>query len=269
MPSIFRFIAKDFSHKQCFDNATWNAQTDYSTCSITPRLIVRSDWHTAMLSLSLIVCLPAIGLLFVCSGGHRRKLSLIRNLIVAIFVRNLLVLLTKRLIIMDELTGIYSTAMSVNAWPCKLLAFGEKFATNIVFTCMLLEGIYLHQLLTNVFSNRGGSETDTGMTYFNSVGIGRSADSVWNLFSVTRNLCIYTVSHAGISTIMAVSWATVMAIFEDTNCWIVNDANQYHWINDSMRLVMLLANTGLLLHITITLWRSFRGRETDSSHAAL
>lgn len=121
-----------------------------------------------MLSISLIISFPAIFILFSYSSKYRQKFALIRNLIIAIFVRNSLVLLIKRVIIMDELTGIENTVIRNNAWPCKLLLFTEKFATNIVFTCMLLEGIYLHQLLCNVFANRGAKGPT--MIYFNIIG---------------------------------------------------------------------------------------------------
>lgn len=55
---------------------------------------------------------------------------------------------------MDELTTAGATIMSLNNTPCKVLTFFEKLAANAVFTCMLLEGIFLHQLLTNVFGTR-------------------------------------------------------------------------------------------------------------------
>lgn len=55
------------------------------------------------------------------------------------------------------MTHTDETIMSRNEFACKLLAFFEKLATNLVFACMLLEGIFLHQLLTNVFASRGHS----------------------------------------------------------------------------------------------------------------
>lgn len=70
---------------------------------------------------------------------------------------------------------------------------------------------------------------------------------------------------------MTVSWSIVMSIHENENCWIVNDSNQFHWINDSLRLTMLIINTCLLIHIICTLWKTFSDREstTTDNYAAL
>lgn len=149
--------ASDYSYKDCFSNDTWNTQTEYSTCSVTPRLIARANWHTAMLSISIIIATPAIILLIFHHGHQVQKFALIRNLIIAIVARNILVLISKRVIIMEEMTNTDQTIMSRNEWACKMLTFFEKLATNLVFACMLLEGIFLHQLLTNVFASRGQS----------------------------------------------------------------------------------------------------------------
>lgn len=103
--------------------------------------------------------------------GHQvQKFKLIRNLIIAIVTRNILVLISKRAIIMEEMTNIEETAMSRNEWACKILAFFEKLATNLVFACMLIEGIFLHQLLTNVFASRGQSITALFVYYIVAFG---------------------------------------------------------------------------------------------------
>lgn len=73
----------------------------------------------------------------------------------AIVMRNVLILISRRVIYMEEMTSIEETIMTRNEWACRMLAFFEKLATNLVFACMLLEGIFLHQLLTNVFASRG------------------------------------------------------------------------------------------------------------------
>lgn len=110
-----------------------------------------------MLSISIIIATPAIILLIFHRGHQAQKFALIRNLIIAIVTRNILVLISKQVIMMEEMTNTNETIMSRNEWACKLLAFLEKLATNLVFACMLLEGIFLHQLLTNVFASRGQS----------------------------------------------------------------------------------------------------------------
>jgi hypothetical protein len=63
------------------------------------------------------------------------------------------------------MTNPNETIMNRNEWTCKLLAVSEKLAKNFVFACMLLEGIFLHQLLTNVFASRGQSIPDMMIYY--------------------------------------------------------------------------------------------------------
>lgn len=160
----------DFGSKECFSNSTWNDQTDYSTCSITPRLKVRSQWHIIFLSISIVFAGPAVLILICYHGPQLQKLQIIRNLIAALVVRNSLILITQIFIIWEELTSTNETIMSKNDWPCKMLAALEKLASNAVFTCMLFEGIFLHQLLTNVFANRG--ESGPKMLKIYVIGVG-------------------------------------------------------------------------------------------------
>lgn len=86
--------------------------------------------------------------------------------------RNILVLISKQVIYLEELTASDNeTTMSQNEWACKMLAFFEKLATNLVFACMLLLGIFLHQLLANVFASRG--QTIPAMLAYHVVALGR------------------------------------------------------------------------------------------------
>lgn len=180
----FQIQFSDFSSKQCYANATWNQQTDYSTCSITPRLKSRSQFHQILLAISLAFGLPAVLVLWLYTGGVSRhhqlqKLQLIRNLLIALVLRATLTLLTQSLIVMDELSAVAdteTTAMSANDWPCKVLAASERLATNAVFTCMLLEGIFLHQLLTNVFASRGDGVPR--MTLYSILGGGKTTKTL-------------------------------------------------------------------------------------------
>lgn len=66
---------------------------------------------------------------------------------------------------------------------------------------------------------------------------------------------------------MSVTWAIVMKINLDENCWAVDDSH-YHWLNDSLRMSMLGMNIILLGHITWTLWNSFK-RKQDENHPAM
>lgn len=75
---------------------------------------------------------------------------------------------------MDELTSADGTVMSRNETPCKVLTFFEKLSANAVFTCMLLEGIYLHQLLTNALASRQSSGPNMLVYYIGGAGKGHT-----------------------------------------------------------------------------------------------
>lgn len=140
---------------------------------------------------------------------------------------------------MNELkeTDFNLSVMALNRWPCKTLTFFEKLSSNAVFTCMLLEGIYLHQLLTNAFKARNGI-----------------------------NMLWYYIAGAAISLSTALSWAIVMSVHADTLCWMVTDDVSYQWINDSPRLLMLAINTILLTHIVVILWKTFKRSNNEDQH---
>lgn len=72
------------------------------------------------------------------------------------------------------------------------------------------------------------------------------------------------------SVITSVSWAIAIFLNENKHCWIVNnDTSQYHWINDSFRLFMLTINAGILIHIFVTLWKTFSHRESAENYISL
>uniref|UniRef100_A0A1B0CGV7 Putative adenylate cyclase-coupled calcitonin receptor n=1 Tax=Lutzomyia longipalpis TaxID=7200 RepID=A0A1B0CGV7_LUTLO len=218
--------------KECFTNGTWSVQTNYATCAINQRLITRTQWHMAVLGISIAVCLPAIAIFIIYKNLQTLKFFLIRNLIIAIVVRSILVIMSKKLIILDELTNESDTVISENGIPCRMLAFFEKLAANAVFTCMLLEAIHLHHLLTNMYECRRGPKN--------------------------INMLYFYIGGAAISLAAALAWALAMAFGNDQYCWVVTDGTDFQWINDTPRLLMLTINFILLLHIVLCLRKMFK-----------
>ncbi|XP_055680904.1 corticotropin-releasing factor receptor 2-like isoform X2 [Lutzomyia longipalpis] len=221
-----------FSQKECFTNGTWSVQTNYATCAINQRLITRTQWHMVVLGISIAVCLPAIAIFIIYKNLQTLKFFLIRNLIIAIVVRSILVIMSKKLIILDELTNESDTVISENGIPCRMLAFFEKLAANAVFTCMLLEAIHLHHLLTNMYECRRGPKN--------------------------INMLYFYIGGAAISLAAALAWALAMAFGNDQYCWVVTDGTDFQWINDTPRLLMLTINFILLLHIVLCLRKMFK-----------
>lgn len=76
------------------------------------------------------------------------------------------------------------------------------------------------------------------------------------------------ISQKGISIIAAISWAIVMAIQADEFCWLVTDNNNFHWINDAPKLLMLITCTFLLCHIIFNIWTAFKN-QNDIPHSAM
>lgn len=85
----------DFSSKECFSNGTWQLQTDYSTCSIAPRLLLRYRMNIGVLAFSIASCLPAVFIFFFYKRLRVTRVALHRNLLVAIIVRNVLVIVSR------------------------------------------------------------------------------------------------------------------------------------------------------------------------------
>lgn len=230
-----------FSYKQCFENGSWNQQTDYSTCDVTPPLITRNIYYIAILTISTVFCTPALLVLFLTKATHSQKLRIIRGLLLAICIHNIMVILVRAIIIMPELTSTRpkTTTMHQNTVLCRVLTVFEKLTANIVFGCMLLIGIFLHQLLTNLFRIHDRKNGALMLPFYIGTGVISVASVSW--------------------------WTYLMAMYNDEYCWQVSEDFRVDWILDGPRLGMLFVNLILLLHITVRLWHAFNAKESDDS----
>ncbi|XP_063893171.1 uncharacterized protein LOC110373470 isoform X1 [Helicoverpa armigera] len=219
-----------YSSKQCHTNATWELQTDYSTCSITPRLLRRYQFYIAVLSISIIACLPAVFIFCFYKRLRITRVALHRNLLIAIIVRNALVIVSRSEIYIDELTNAGETVMSSHGVACRILAFAERVAGNIVFVCMLVEGLYLHRSIVAVFKQK------LKIKWLYSIG-------------------------AVIALAPAISWAAVMAVHNDHSCWLIYTVRHVQWILDVPRIAILLVNTGLFIDVLRVLLTKIRNSE--------
>ncbi|CAH2105740.1 unnamed protein product [Euphydryas editha] len=219
-----------YSTKECYSNGTWEQRTEYGSCSVTPRLLSRYRYHISMLAFSTAACLPAICIFFIYKRLRVIRVALHRNLLIAIAVRNILVIVSRSEIYIDELTSIDDTAMSVHGIACRVLAVAERIAGNAVFVCMLVEGIYLHRLIVAVFKQK--------LNIFWLYGIG-----------------------AVIAIIPVVAWATVMALHNDHSCWVVYTVNHIQWLLDGPRIIILVLNTILFVDVLRVLLTKLRNSE--------
>ncbi|CAF4812434.1 unnamed protein product [Pieris macdunnoughi] len=219
-----------FSSKRCFENGTWELQTDYTTCSITPRLLRRYRFYIAMLSFSIACCIPAIFIFFFYKRLRITRVALHRNLLIAIVIRNVLVIVSRSEVYVDELTTAGDTVLSLNGVACRALAVAERVAGNAVFICMLVEGIYLHRLIVAVFR--------------------RKLQIVW-LYGIGAVIAIIPVA----------AWSVVMALQNDHSCWIVYTVDHIQWIIDAPRILILFLNTVLFIDVLRVLLTKIRNSE--------
>ncbi|XP_052740503.1 uncharacterized protein LOC112055202 [Bicyclus anynana] len=219
-----------FSHKECHSHGAWELQTDYTTCSITPRLLRRYNYYIGILAFSVATSFPAI-CIFICYKRLRvTRVALHRNLLIAIVVRNIIVIISRNEIYIDELTNAGETIMSQNGVACRVLSFAERLAGNAVFVCMLLEGIYLHRLIVTVFKQK------LNMKILYCVGV------------------FYAV-------LPVIAWSVVMSLFNDHSCWLVYTMDNVQWIIDAPRLLILAINLVLYIDVLRILFTKIRNNE--------
>ncbi|KAG8223197.1 hypothetical protein J437_LFUL000363 [Ladona fulva] len=208
-----------FHEKECFHNGTWRAKTNYEPCSVAPEIYNRTVFHISVLSISVIASIPALIIFFCYRKLRVMRVALHRSLILAIALRNTLTIISKSTVILPETDVKTEGVMKNNGVPCRVLAFFENTAANLVFACMLLEGIYLHRLIAAALRGQ-------------------------------PSMTPVIVAAAVVVLVPAISWAIVMGCLHDTDCWYLDaDDTGFQWINDAPRLTMLLINTLLLADI--------------------
>ena len=105
----------------------------------------------------------------------------------------------------------------------------EKLAGNFVFTFLLLNGVYLHQRISNGFQMK----------------LKQGHRVLYVLFGSSL-----------VSICAAVAYQITIEFTMKENCWIVSDYGFYHWINDAPNLVMLLLTISLICHIMLQMYRN-------------
>ncbi|KAJ0178794.1 hypothetical protein K1T71_005569 [Dendrolimus kikuchii] len=219
-----------YSTKECYVNSTWDVQTDYSSCSITSRLLRRYRFYIAVLGFSTASCLPAVFVFFFYKRLRITRVALHRNLLIAIILRNVFVIVSRSEVYIDELTSTGDTVMSTHGIWCRVLAILERAAGNAVFVCMLVEGIYLHRLIVAVFRQQ------------------------------LKIRWLYTFGVV-ITLVPVIAWAFVMAYHNDHSCWVVYTVEHIQWILDAPRVTILLINTGLFIDVLRVLLTKLRNSE--------
>lgn len=132
----------------------WKKQTNYEICSYTEIIKNRHIFHVSMLAISSLFCLPAIIIFFMYPSLRITRFILHRNLLIAIFFKNIFVILSKTLITLKALNLETSHVLEENSVTCRMLAFFERILINAMYASMLIDGYYLHKVIVRVFDNK-------------------------------------------------------------------------------------------------------------------
>ncbi|XP_019875501.2 calcitonin receptor-like [Aethina tumida] len=232
------------SEKVCFFNETtgkaqWIEQTDYNNCAIAPVYKRRHKYNVITLHICNVVDVPAI-LIFLLYRKLRQstRMSLHRNLLIAIVIRNVLTIMTKELIIIDQLNVNTKNVMGENGVPCRVLAFFENVFKNAIFACMVIDGYYLHKQI------------------------------VRNHAPEPKKLTLSLVSVV-LSLVPSLIWATLKGVNEGGYCWMV-DSNNEQWTGDGFRILVLIINILILVDIIRIIFTRMRhGGTSRQTKAAL
>ncbi|EEZ99292.1 corticotropin-releasing factor receptor 2 [Tribolium castaneum] len=207
------------AQKECFRNGTWKSKTDYGPCSVPAVLKTRHRFHIIVLSVAAVLSAPAVAI-FYSFRAFRLQLRFIlhRNLILVIIIKNLLVVITKEMVIMEALTSDGDdTILNGNSVTCRVLAFFENVAKNGVFAAMFLDGFDLHRSIVRPF-----------------------ADAMSSRFVY----CAFFV----LSCCPALIWALLRGLHQGEFCWVVDNTGD-QWVTDAFRLTILTVNFVLLVDI--------------------
>lgn len=143
-----------YSEKECFENGTWNQNTNYQPCAIAPIYRKRHQFHVIILYVSLALSLPAVIIFGALPKLRILRVILHRNLLIAIIIRNILSIIAKTVVILDELkpSSESNNVMQGNSVECRVLAFFESVAKNAIYATMLVDCYYLHKLIVRIFA---------------------------------------------------------------------------------------------------------------------
>lgn len=137
------------SNKECFQNGTWNQNTDYAVCSTASIYRRRHNFHLYVLYVATAFMLPSIIIFCLLKKLHILRLMLHFNLIICIVMKNLTIILSKNIVILDALKtpSESNNILEDSGVPCKVLAVIDNIFKNAIFTGMFADGFYLHKMI--------------------------------------------------------------------------------------------------------------------------
>lgn len=140
------------SEKECTVNG-WNHQTDYALCSSSFRLRDRHIFHVIFLAVASAFMIPSIFIFLYYDKLKQWRFVLHRNLILAIFIKNILVVTSKNLIIINAVNVQQEESVMDNDYTwCRVLTLFENLSKNLIFTCMTADATHSHKTIVRAFA---------------------------------------------------------------------------------------------------------------------
>lgn len=189
------------------------------------------------------MAVPAIVIFFAFPKLRILRVILHRNLLLAVVCRNIISIVVKSTLILEQLEGGDDGVMRRNTVGCRVLVFFENVAKNAIFTAMLVDGFYLHKLIVRVFAKDPNGYILHGLT------VGE-----WLINTTNYDVIKFFIV---LSIIPSVIWAVIKGVYSNDFCWLVENNDSYHWIHwiiDGYRLATLAINLLLLTDILRVLW---------------
>ncbi|KAF8786488.1 Calcitonin gene-related peptide type 1 like protein [Argiope bruennichi] len=161
------------------------------------------------------------------------RITMHKNLFIALLINAALVISFKTIVILDELdnSGNRRTILEENWIGCRLLYILTKYSRMCTYMWMFCEGFYLHKLIAAAFAE----QKSLYMFYF----IG------W----------IFPIFPVG--TVALLRW-----YFADEQCWAV-PVKPYEWVANSLNLLSLFLNLVFLINIIRVLWTKLRATHAN------
>ncbi|XP_055943140.1 calcitonin gene-related peptide type 1 receptor-like isoform X2 [Argiope bruennichi] len=228
-----------YAEKKCWENGTWYINernkewSNYSGCGRVERMRRLQHFHIATYAISILFLLPALFIFSTYKQLQVHRITMHKNLFIALLINAALVISFKTIVILDELdnSGNRRTILEENWIGCRLLYILTKYSRMCTYMWMFCEGFYLHKLIAAAFAE----QKSLYMFYF----IG------W----------IFPIFPVG--TVALLRW-----YFADEQCWAV-PVKPYEWVANSLNLLSLFLNLVFLINIIRVLWTKLRATHAN------
>ncbi|XP_071038720.1 calcitonin gene-related peptide type 1 receptor-like isoform X1 [Parasteatoda tepidariorum] len=228
-----------YAVKKCWENGSWyvnswnNEWSNYSGCGRVETARRMLHFHISTYIVSILSLLPALIIFATYKQLQVHRITMHKNLFIALLLNAALEIAFKATVMLDELenSGNRRTILEENFVSCRILYTCTKYSRMCTYMWMFCEGFYLHKLIAAAFAE----QKSLLMFYF----IGW----IFPIFPVV--------------TVGILRWS-----FADEQCWAV-PVKPYEWVAHSLNLLSLILNLMFLINIIRVLWTKLRATHAN------